>query len=470
MSLDRLSPLDASFLAVESPTAHMHVGWAAAFEPPEPGVRRRPRFTELRRHVERRLGRAPRYRQMLRSLPLGIGDPAWVDDPQFDVRRHVIRSQSRHLDEIVDERMSRPLPRDRPLWELTIADRLDDGRIGIVGKAHHCMVDGIAAVELASLLLDPEPDAADPPVELWEATPGPRNRDLVSSALGDFAREQLGLARLSARALSSPGRAIEAAGRARRAAVALADAARPAVPLPRLNPRISPQRRLGMLLRPIDDLLQIKRSFGVKLNDVLLAVCTTGVRNYLRDSGDDPVRPKAMVPVSVRDDDAGAFGNAISFMFVDLPCDEPDADRRLREIHGATAARKDRGGPAGASDVIRSIGLVPSPVRSLVSRLIASPRTFNLVVSNIPGPSETLYMRGCRLAEAYPVVPIADRHALSIGMTSVGEVACFGLYADRESMPDVDALTTQIDGAIDELLELTPRARPSLDRLSVPVG
>jgi WS/DGAT/MGAT family acyltransferase len=247
--------------------------------------------------------------------------------------------------------------------------------------------------------------------------------------------------------------------------LALVDAARPAIPNPRLNAPISPRRHLGRRRRAIADLVRIKSAFGVKLNDVVLAVSAAAVRRFLRERGDEAVPLKTMVPVSVRAGGADELGNAISFMFIDLPCDEPDPVRRLRDVHAATTARKRAGKPAGGSDVIRAIGFIPGPVRSVVSRLMASPQAFNLTVSNIPGPREPLFMRGCRLEEAYPVVPIADRHTVSIGITTLCDEACFGLYADRESLPDVDSLAGHLDSAIDELLTLAadanPRAAPS---------
>jgi WS/DGAT/MGAT family acyltransferase len=465
---DRLSPLDASFLAVESPAAHMHVGWATVFEPPMD--RPRPSFDALRAHVARRLSRAPRYRQVLRALPLGIGTPAWVDDESFEIDRHVVPAQSDDLSEIVDESMSRQLERDRPLWELTIAERLHDGRAAVVGKAHHCMVDGLAAVELSSLLLDDTPDAPDPEPDGWEPEPAPGDRDLVAGALRDLARGQLGLAKIPAQVAASPRLALSLAGRVRRAGAAVVDAARLATPHTRLNQPISPMRHLGRLLRPTADLVRIKEVFGVTLNDVVLAVGAGGVRRFLHERGDQPVRLKTMVPVSVRGDKSDELGNAISFMFIPLPCDEPDPVHRLRKVNAATAARKRGGNAAGGSDVIRSIGMVPGPVRGIVSRLMASPEAFNLVISNIPGPREPLYMRGSRLVEAYPVVPIADRHALSIGISTLGEDACFGLYADRESLPEIDSLATYIDSSIDELLRLAAEPTPAAERLAVPPG
>jgi len=180
------------------------------------------------------------------------------------------------------------------------------------------------------------------------------------------------------------------------------------------------------------------------------------MRRFLRHHDEAPTALKTMVPVNVRADaDEDQLGNRISFMFVDLPCDEPDPVRRLLRVHADTRERKQHGEPEGADDLLRSVGQAPTPVQGAVSRLVASPRAFNLTVSNIPGPAEPMYMRGCRLAEAYPVVPISDRHALSIGMTTVGDGAFFGLYADPESLPDLDELAGDIEAEIDQLLELS---------------
>ncbi|MGH2950665.1 MAG: wax ester/triacylglycerol synthase domain-containing protein, partial [Solirubrobacterales bacterium] len=183
MSPSRLSPLDASFLEVESPTAHMHVGWAAVLDPPEDGPP--PSFEQLRDHIAGRLPRAPRYRQMLRGVPLGLNAPVWVDDPEFDLDRHVVRAESGHLGEIVDAVMSEPLPRDRPLWQMCLAPWLDDGRVALVGKAHHCMVDGIAAVQLGSMLLDPTPKPAAPVPDRWRPQPAPGRLELLARGAAD---------------------------------------------------------------------------------------------------------------------------------------------------------------------------------------------------------------------------------------------------------------------------------------------
>jgi WS/DGAT/MGAT family acyltransferase len=458
MTTTRLSPLDTAFLAVETPTAHMHVGWAAIYDPPADGPR--PGFDELRDHIGSRLSRAPRYRQLLRPVPLGVNTPVWVDDEEFDLSRHVVPAHSERLDEVVADCMSEPLPRDRPLWQMAIAPELDDGRVGLVGKAHHCMVDGIAAVELTLLLLDAEPEP--PPSEggEWTPRPAPGAVGLLADGVVDAARGALRTATLPVRVARSPWRLVDLATRGARAARALAGSARPAKPTRALNRPNSPQRHLGLLSRPVDDLRQVKEAFGTKLNDVILAASAGAVRSYLQRRGETPIALKTMVPVNVREaGEAASLGNRISFIFVDLPCDEPDPERRLRRIHAETSERKRAGEPEGADDVVKSIGWMPGPLQTAVSRFVSSPRVFNLVVSNIPRPPQRLYMRGCELREAYPVVPLADGHALAIGVTNVGDRLCFGMYADRALLPDADTVARDMEESIDELVELSDERR-----------
>jgi diacylglycerol O-acyltransferase / wax synthase len=455
-SESRLSPLDASFLAVESPTAHMHVGWAATFLPPEGG---RPSFEQLRDHIRARLPRAPRYRQRLKQVPLGISPPYWVDDEDFDLARHVIPAGSDDFGEIVEGCMSEQLPKDRPLWQICVAERLGDGRIGIVGKAHHSMVDGIAAVELVSLLLDPEPDASPPAPDQWRAQPEPTGAELLVRASVARTWERLRFARRAIGAVSSPRQLRTLAGTARLGARALADAARPARGSAALNAPISPRRHLGTVERPLEDLKQIKAAFGTTVNDVVLAACAGAVRRHLDALGEDPRPLKAMVPVNMRVGEGDDLGNRISFIFCDLPCDDPDPLRRLRRVEEQTRSRKQADQPRGGDAVLQLVGQAVYPLHRLASRLVASPRAFNLVVSNIPGPPGQMYMSGCRLQEAYPVVPLADRHALSIGMTSVGGGAFFGLYADRERLPGVDRLAAELETELNDLLDLAARRR-----------
>src|SRR3954453_21470414 len=239
----RLSALDASFLTVEGPSAHMHVGWAATFEPPTEGPR--PDFDTLFEHIAGRLGRAPRYRQRLAPDPLGLNAPLWIDAEDFDPAEHIHRSAAEDLPQLADAVLSEPLRRDRPLWEFWIADRLRDGRIGLVGKAHHCMVDGIAAVELGSLLLDAAPEAPAPAREDeqdWLPAPPPHALELLARGAWDRTREQLGLLRYPLAVARSP---LALPGLRAPAARTLAGAMLPVAPPSRLNEPGSPARHLA---------------------------------------------------------------------------------------------------------------------------------------------------------------------------------------------------------------------------------
>jgi WS/DGAT/MGAT family acyltransferase len=208
---------------------------------------------------------------------------------------------------------------------------------------------------------------------------------------------------------------------------------------------------LAWAQRPLDDLRKVKRAHGTTVNDVLLAAVAGGVRKLMTGLGEEPVSLKAMVPVSVRDE-RDVLGNHVSFVFADLPCEEPDPVRRLGRVHATMSQRKRDGEPEGADLAFKAAAYTPGVVQHAISRIFASPRTFNLVVSNIPGPPLQLYLRGCPLQAAYPVVPLADSHALSVGMTSVADSVCLGIYADREAIPQAGQLASDIDTEIGELL------------------
>ncbi len=455
----RLSTLDASFLEVESPSAHMHVGWAALFTPP-PGCGR-PSFGEIRDHIAGRMCRAPRYRQRLAPVPFDVSEPVWVDDQEFDIDRHVHRSDAVEIGEAADAVMSVPLDRERPLWGMWVADGLRDGRIGIVGKAHHAMIDGLAAVEMASLVLDATPEPPAPEDDGWCPAPAPGSARLLADGVADRLTQAARLGVWPLRQARNPrGLVAGATGSVR----ALGAALRPAAVDPDLNPPISSRRHLATARRPLGDLRRVKRGFDATVNDVLLAAAAGGVRRFLDQQGRAAPALKAMVPVSMRAQRTQAdLGNEISFVFVDLPCDEPDPRRRLHAVKASVGACKRAGVPEGADLLLRAAGYAPRLLQKTLAHLMAAPSTFNLVVSNIPGPREPMYLLGCELEAAYPVVPIADRHALSIGMTTVKDEACFGIYADRESLPDADMLAHCLDASLDELIAVSdqqPRGRP----------
>ncbi len=451
MSTPRLSALDASFLAVETPTAHMHVGWVAMFS--APAHAELPSFQEVRDHIELRMTHAPRYRQKLASVPLGLHSPEWTDDQSFSIDRHVYWAPG-PLDDLVDEVMSIPLRRDRPLWEMWVCEGIDKRGFAIVGKTHHCMVDGLAAIELASLLLDPTTEPTTYEADSWEATPEPGSEQLLARGIRDLVGQQLDLLRLPLRVASAPVPAVrQSTAGAMRVTRALTGLLRTA-PASVLNPKLSPLRRLACTQRPLADLRTIKRAYGTTINDVILAAVAGGIRSYLLRRGEDAGALKVMVPVNVRSED-DVLGNHISFVFPELPVNDPDPIGRLYQVHASMDRCKRDGEPEGADLVLKAAARAPVTVQQALSRLIASARTFNLVVSNIPGPTVPMYMLGCPLKAVYPMVPLADHHAVSVGMTTIHDQACFGVYADREALPDVNALAHDIDDAVTELLSGT---------------
>ena len=445
----RLSPLDAAFLALESEDAPMHVGWAALFAPPTEGPG--PSFEAIRAHIESRLGRAPRYRQKLAEIPLGLDDPVWVDDPQFDIALHVRRARGGDFGQLVDEVMSSPLDHDRALWELWIAERLDDGQLAVVGKAHHCLVDGLAAVELMGLLLDvgaqAETDAPDP----WSPAPKPSALELLGGAVSHHLEQALDLVRVPLAWAREPSLLLELPGRARRAALATAHTVLPPAPHSSINGPMAAGRHLACHARALEDLARIKQRFGTTVNDVLLSVSAGALRGLLEHRHEPLHDVKAMVPVSIAQPD-DRWGNGIAFLFLVLPCEEADPVWRLREIHVAMRERKRAGEPQGSGAVLDALGYAPRTLRRVVSRALASPQVSNLTISNIPGPRIPLYLLGCEVKHAYPIVPLADGHGISIGMTTVGGQACFGVYAQAELADDAELIARGIDEAIDELL------------------
>ncbi len=448
MTAERLSLLDASFLAVEGPASPMHVGWVAAFDPPKRG--RRPSFDELLEHVAGRMGRAPRYRQKLAEVPLGMHDPVWVDDASFDPAAHLLRADGAELSAIVDSVLSTPLPRGRPLWQITVAAELEDGRVALVGKMHHCMVDGVAVVELGNLMLDPEPGGRRFARDEWtpapEPTPGARLGRAIADRIGDAAALAVAPARLV-----SPARMAGLARGARTLSHVVLPPARSSV----LNRAGSARRHHVRVTRPLDELRAVRRRFSVTPNDVVLAACAGALRRFLERRGEAAAPLKVMVPADVRssEDDAGT-GNRISFVFIELPCEEPDPVRRLRRIGAATGQRRRDGDAEGLDAAFALLARTPGPLQHAFTHVFGHPRLFNLTISSVAGPAVPRYLRGCRLREVWPAVPLADRHALSIGVVTVARNACFGIYADALTLPDADELAADLEAALDELVAL----------------
>src|SRR4051812_40895192 len=321
MGRARLSALDGSFLRVETPTAHMHVGWKGIFEPRASGPV--VSVEELRRAIAGRLRHAPRFRQRLAFTPGGFAEPVWVDDERFDMADHVIALAEpgqvlprARFDELCDAVLSLPLDRGRALWSLHVAPQLEDGSLGLVMKAHHAMVDGKSAVELALLLLDLSPDAPEEEADDWAPHPAPSSARLALDAVVDNGGESLRAAAGFARAVASP----RLAGTLRRAALAVGEDLLRAAPSSYVNAPLSPQRILLHHTHDLEPLLEAKTRLGVTLNDVALTVVAGALRELAVRAGEQPQPLKAMVPVSTRaPEHAADLGNQISFVFVDLP-------------------------------------------------------------------------------------------------------------------------------------------------------
>ncbi len=429
----------------------MHVGWAVTLQAPADGPR--PSFEQLRDHLAGRLAAAPSYRQRLAGLPLRIWEPAWIDDPEFEWGRHILPAVGSTFTEMVDRAMSSPLDRDLPLWNMWVAPELPDGRVGYIGKAHHGMVDGLAALELVGLLFDLTPEAEPTERDTHEPRRPPSRRALGAEALRDMGARLRAVAR-SPVALARSGIGFGgAAASLRRMGAALLDCLRPA-PTSSLNGPSSPQRHHTRTHCSLQALRTIKEGFDTSLNDVVLAVAAGALRRHAERRGESPRRLKSIVPINVRDPsgDSDDLGNQLSFMWIDLPCHEPDPVRRLEAVHADTSLRKVGLRAEATSAIVTAAAHGPRFVKALLSWVFAHHRTANLIVSNLIGPPTQLFMLGCELEEIYPIVPLTHRHALSIGLISVGDRACFSLYSDAQALPDADLLAEDIQASVAELV------------------
>ncbi len=463
--MDRLSPLDASFLYFEDPNTPMHVGSVAVFQAPPEGFD----YERLVALIRDRIAFVPRYRQRIRPVPGRIANPVWVDDEEFDITYHVRRSAlprpgtDEQLHELVARVMSRPLDRDRPLWEMYLVEGVQEGRFAVLSKTHHAVVDGMSAVDIGQVILDVTPQPRDTPPDTWRPAPEPGWAELVAGAVADIVRRP-GTAVDSVRAgLADVGHsATRILGALGGVAAAVRAAARPAPSSP-LNGPIGAQRRFATADAELDTYRSIRTLHGGSVNDVVLAVVAGAVRTWLLTRG-EPVRVstsvRALVPVSIRSgQERGALGNRVAAYLVDLPVGEPNAVVRLHRISFAMKAHKASGQAVGAEALVGLAGFAPPTLHALGARAASdlSRRVFNLIVTNVPGPQVPLYAGGARLLAAYPVVPLAHGQAVSIGLTSYDGGVYYGLNADRDGLPVVDVLAQGLVDALDELAEAPRR-------------
>ena len=457
---DRLSPLDVSFLYLESETTPMHVGGVVILEPPPDGFD----YDRLVEIITERIASVPRFRQKVKWVPARLGNPVWVDDLDFDVKYHVRRSAlpkpgtEEQLKELTARVQSRPLDRTRPLWEMYLVEGLADGRVAIITKTHHAMVDGVAAVDIGAMILDLTREPRETETAPWHPEPEPTSLALVTDAVTSAVRKPAELvSTLRTNAVDVrrvAGRAVSLAGGL---AAAVRTTARSAPDSP-LNVDIGAQRRFGMARTDLDDYKRVRKEHGGTINDVVLATVAGALRTWLLTRGESVNGRvvRAMVPVSVRgDDQQGSMGNRVSSYFVDLPVGEPSPVVRLSQVSYAMAAHKESGQSVGAEALVGIAGFVAPTLHAMGARLANSftRRLFNLVVTNVPGPQIPLYAAGAEMLEVFPVVPIAKGQAVSIGLTSYNGGVYYGLNADRDALPDVDVLAQCIEESLAELVE-----------------
>jgi WS/DGAT/MGAT family acyltransferase len=470
---DRLTAVDASFLAQEGPNAHMHIGAVMIFEGPPPA------FADFADHVRGRLHLVPRYRHKLAVPPIETGRPLWIDDPNFNLEYHLRHTglpepgSEEQLRALAARIHSQQLDRTKPLWELWLVQGLDDGRFALISKTHHALVDGIAGVDLATVLFDLEPV---PPPTLHEGEPWVPQAE--PSAASMAARGVRGLIKLP---FDVAGRAVAAATRpttslhvAREMVEGVAEVAwaglNPAPDTP-LNVPIGPHRRFATVRCELRDFKLVKDAFGGTVNDVVLATVAGGLRSWLQSRGvrTDGLELRALVPVSIRSaDQRGDGGNRLAVMRGPLPVYIEDPVARLQAVRQAMDGLKESKQAVGAEVLTSVQNLAPPTILAQASRMNFSTRLFNLLVTNVPGPQFPLYILGRELQELFPVAFLPGNHALAVAIMSYNGGIDFGLLGDYDAMPDLDAFAQMLDDARQELVDAAQATASNGKRASSP--
>jgi diacylglycerol O-acyltransferase len=462
--LDRLTPIDVSFLHQESPDSHMHVGGLTIVEGPPPATK------DLLEQIRWRLHLVPRYRHKLASTPLDSGRPVWIDDPSFNLEYHIRHTalptpgRWEQLCGLTAWIFSQQLDRSKPLWEMWLIEGLEDDRFALISKTHHALIDGIAGVDLATVLFDlsPEPPPVRHSGRPWQPHPEPGTAELVAAGLRGAVRAGLELTEGAIDALAHPDHAL---ARAREAAEGIGEIVwaglNPAPETP-LNVPIGPHRRFFGIANQLEDFKIVKNAFGGTVNDVVLAVVTGALRSFLISRGRPTagVELRALVPVSVRAvDERGEGGNRIVVMRGPLPVYIADPVQRLRFVSQAMDGLKESKQALGAEVIAGAQNFAPPTILAQASRLNFSTRLFNLIVTNVPGPQFPLYVLGREMLEAYPVAFLPENHALAIAIMSYNGQMNFGLLGDFDALPDIDAISESI---AEELATLVSLARESV--------
>jgi len=467
--LERLSGLDASFLYLETPTLHMHVVMTSVVDPATvPGGYSFPRLKEM---IAQRLPQAPVFQRRLVEVPLRWGHPVWVDDPDFDIDYHVRLAAVpkpgglRELADIAGDIAGRQLDRSRPLWEMWIIEGLAHNRVGFVTKMHHSTVDGVSGAELLSILFDlaADPGPLPPPPEQLHEDRIPSALELMSQATIDRAMTPFKIAR----DLVRTGQRVLDVRKVRVSSEDRPGLGKAALPLsaPRtsFNGALSRRRSVAFTAIGLDDVKRVKSALGVTVNDIVLAVCTGALRDFLIEGDELPDKPLvAVVPVSVRTTTENVRGsNKVSSMFVQLPSQLADPLERVEAIHQGTKGAKEEHNALGADTLLNwaehaTPNLFASAARFYSRMQLADKHrpVANLVISNVPGPDFPLYLGGSELECGFPLGPVMEGMGVNITIMSYRGIMYWGIISCPETMPKVWGLAASIPLALDELLEV----------------
>jgi WS/DGAT/MGAT family acyltransferase len=440
---------------MEDSRKHMHIGGVSLFEGPPPP------FARLEEMVSGKLGLVPRYRQRVRFVPLGLGTPVWVDDPHFNLGYHLRHSAlpapggEEQLRRMAARVFSQPLDRSKPLWELWMVEGLDENRWALLSKVHHCMVDGVAATDLMSVMFDDRTQAAA--ARSWAPGPEPSGTELVVRTVTRRTfdpREQLRSLRDAAR---RPGDSLQVAREVAGGIVAAARAVRPAASSSLTGP-IGPHREWAWARVRLSDVKAVRTGLGGTVNDVVLAIVTRGFRELLQSRGepvDSSSLVRTLVPVSVRR--PGEKGsNRVSGVMVGLPVGLTDAVERLGSIRAQMDGVKESKQAVAGDALVSMTGFAPPMLLALGSRLMGRMPQLGLHtgVTNVPGPQQPVQTLGRRLLESFPFVPVLGPARVVVAIFSYDGGLYFGVTGDLDSAPDVGVLTAGVESGMAELLAL----------------
>jgi WS/DGAT/MGAT family acyltransferase len=454
---DRLTAVDASFLAQEGPTSHMHVGAVMIFDGPAPG------FDELADHVRARLHLVPRFRQKLAFPPLETGRPLWVDDPSFNLEYHVrdtalpAPGSEAQLRALAARVHSQALDRTKPLWEMWLVHGLEGDRFALITKTHHALVDGISGVDLATVLFDltREPAAVEHGDAAWTPQPTPSGAQMAARGVRGVLGLPLSATARAVGAATRPGTALQDTREALEGLGEVVWAGLNPAPSTPLNVEIGPHRRLVTVRQELAALKEIKNALGGTVNDVVLTVVTGALQRWLRSRGvrTEGLELRALVPVSIRArDEHHQLGNRLAAMRAPLPVYVEDPVARLQVVRRAMDGLKESKQAVGAEMLAGMQALAPPTILAQASRLNFSTRLFNLLVTNVPGPQFPLYILGRELRDLFPVAFLPKGHALAVAVMSYDGGMDFGLLGDYDAMPDLDAFGVMLAESADDLL------------------